>query len=155
MDTMDTMDTFLIIILGKLIPHASSFEIPKRSLIPYKFFGCPGVQVSMLKKRLIFSCFCHPFLMDFSRIKPRLFFPESLVQPISTDPINHAKNSRKSTRQAQHLQLQSSDFRLDAFTHTFTLSPRLHAQSTGTDIHAAIGDADVRTIGVHTARISR
>ena len=117
-----------------------------------------GVQVSRCQcsqKRLIFSRFCHPFLMDFSRIKPRLFFPESLVQPISTDPINHAKNSRKSARQAQHLQLQSSDFRLDAFTHTFTLSPRLHAQSTGTDIHAAIGDADVRTIGVHTARISR
>ena len=117
-----------------------------------------GVQVSRCqcsKKDSFFHVFCHPFLMDFSRIKPRLFFPESLVQPISTDPINLAKNSRKSTRQAQHLQLQSSDFRLDAFTHTFTLSPRLHAQSTGTDIHAAIGDADVRTIGVHTARISR
>ena len=155
MDTMDTMDTFLIIILGKLIPHASSFEKPKRSLIPYKFFGCPGVQVSMLTKKTHFFTFLSPLFNGFFKVQPRLFFPESLVQPISTDPINLAKNSRRSTRQAQHLQLQSSDFRLDAFTHTFTLSPRLHAQSTGTDIHAAIGDADVRTIGVHTARISR
>ena len=105
----------------------------------------------MLTKKTQFFMFLSPFFNGFFKVQPRLFFPESLVQPISTDPINHAKNSRRSTRQAQHLQLQASGFRLDAFT----LSPRLHAQSTGTDIHAAIGDADVRTIGVHTARISR
>ena len=116
---------------------------------------CPGVNAQIKTQFFMFlSLFFNGFFKNQTPpVLPRVASPTYLHRPYK---------SRKKLTQIHpastapfSFSLQTSGFRLDAFTHTFTLSPRLHAQSTGTDIHAAIGDADVRTIGVHTARISR
>ena len=121
---MDTMDTFLIIILGKLIPHASSFEKPKRSLIPYNFLGVQVSRCQCSQKRLNFSCFCHCFNGFFKNqtppVLPRVASPTYLHRPYKSRKKLTQIHPASTAPSASVFRLQASGLTL---LHTLLPSP--------------------------------